>query len=674
MIVDVSRKTLRELFERLIAVSLAALAGVGALSAQGSAYFVPDNLVVSRSVYNNNAGNVTVGAPLPPNCAVPASCVLATYNGTYPSVWNNVLADASFGITSPIFLDQISPSGTRLSSLQVPNSSQNGITSASDQLVTSFSSKSEIALNLSSDHLYLTFMGYVAPVNAIDISNSNTPGVVDPTNPVGENAYRAVAQVDENANFHFTLTNAYSGNNGRAAILNNAGGANVIYTSGNAGNGGNPQPNGIIAGAGAQILTPSVAPESQQTPGTPTPVGSFNITQLGLPADKIGKDTNFRGLTIFNNVLYYTKGSGSNGVNTVYFVDTTGTVCTDTKGVGLPAVSASLPTSPLAYNSAVLQTKGVDPNNMCILSGFPTALKSTTSFPFGVWFADPNTLYVTDEGNGDTTYSSASDIYTKAGAQTTAGLQKWIFTSGVWKLAYTLQAGLNLGVPYTVANYPTGNNGATGLPWPPATDGLRNLTGTVNWNHTATIYAVTSTVSGNGDQGADPNNLVAITDNIGAATLPPSESFATVYRAGFGEVLRGVSFTPGTGTVAMAVNVNTDYGTSTAPPNTFNIDSEGALHVAILGSPTFNVTTIDPSTVKFGPNGASNVGQPFLEDVNADGIPDLVLSFVPKAAGFGCSDTVAVLSGQTLGKQPFFATQTVQTTHTLPYPLGVCQP
>jgi hypothetical protein len=57
---------------------------------------------------------------------------------------------------------------------------------------------------------------------------------------------------------------------------------------------------------------------------------------LGDAIDKIGKDTNFRGLTIFRNVLYYTKGSGSNGVNTVYFVDPTGTVCTNTNGVGFP--------------------------------------------------------------------------------------------------------------------------------------------------------------------------------------------------------------------------------------------------------------------------------------------------------------------------------------------------
>ena len=60
-----------------------------------------------------------------------------------------------------------------------------------------------------------------------------------------------------------------------------------------------------------------------------------------------------------------------------------------------------------------------------------------------------------------------------------------------------------------------------------------------------TIWAITSTVSGNGDQGADPNKLVAITDQLGATTQP-AESFATERSAGFGEVLRGVSFTPGT--------------------------------------------------------------------------------------------------------------------------------
>jgi len=61
---------------------------------------------------------------------------------------------------------------------------------------------------------------------------------------------------------------------------------------------------------------------------------------------------------------------------------------------------------------------------------------------------------------------------------------------------------------------------------------------------TATIYGITSTVSGNGDQGADPNKLVAITDDLNATTLHGSEHFKVVRSAGFGEVLRGVSWTP----------------------------------------------------------------------------------------------------------------------------------
>jgi len=151
---------------------------------------------------------------------------------------------------------------------------------------------------------------------------------------------------------------------------------------------------------------------------------------------------------------------------------------------------------------------------------------------------------VADEGNGTDTYANGQ--YTAAASQSTAGLQKWVFDSsaGEWKLAYTLTAGLNLGQPYTVPGYPTGINSVTNLPWSPATDGLRNITGRVNANGTVTIWAITSTVSGGGDQGADPNKLVEITDPLSATSPTAGESFRTVKMAGFGEVLRGVSFSP----------------------------------------------------------------------------------------------------------------------------------
>jgi hypothetical protein len=550
----------RSLSNTRFAIALLATTALGGTLAYADeiTFFLPGNLLVSRSVYDSPANIITPGVTqLPPNCVAP-NCVTAVADGTYPTVFNNVLADASFGVTAKIVLDEMLPlpNGDVVQSVEVPNSSTHGVKTNSDQMVTSFSSKSEIALNLSLDRTSVSFMGYLSPVNQIDVSNSNTPDVFDPTNPVPGTDFRVVASVDQFGQFHLTKTNAYSGNNGRSAILNNAKGANVYYTTGNAGNGGNPQPNGVIVGGGAQIMTPSRLPLAQQMdPGQPTPVGSFSITELGLKADKIGKDTNFRGLTVFNNVIYMTKGSGSNGVDTVYFIDTSGSAngkpAACQTGSGVPNPSATLPVTPIAFNAANLQTQGVTPFNMCILNGFPTSLAKASSpapmAPFGVFFADAKTLYVSDEGNGDTTFSGNS--FTVAAAQTTAGLQKWVLNemTHTWSLAYTLQAGLNLGVPYTVKNYPTGINVATGLPWSPATDGLRNITGQVNGDGTVVIYAITSTVSGGGDQGADPNKLVMIKDKLKATTLPANESFTTVRTAKSGEVLRGVSFTPGTG-------------------------------------------------------------------------------------------------------------------------------
>lgn len=127
----------------------------------------------------------------------------------------------------------------------------------SDQIVTSFSSKSELALNRSADGRSLTFVacrggpgcgGFpVSPTapNLLDISNSNTPGVCDPTNPiitsyVGNLAlptayYRSVAEVDADGHLSITEGNAYSGNNGRAA-KNAANGLYYMVGNDNSGN------------------------------------------------------------------------------------------------------------------------------------------------------------------------------------------------------------------------------------------------------------------------------------------------------------------------------------------------------------------------------------------------------------------------------------------------------
>jgi hypothetical protein len=75
----------------------------------------PGNLLLSRSVYDNQASNVTVGEALPPNCVAAnvaaGSCVTAAYDGAYPYVFNNAPIDGSFGITSRILIDQVTPWG-----------------------------------------------------------------------------------------------------------------------------------------------------------------------------------------------------------------------------------------------------------------------------------------------------------------------------------------------------------------------------------------------------------------------------------------------------------------------------------------------------------------------------------------------------------------------------------
>ena len=474
--------------------------GVVAASAQAASWqhgqghgggkLVPGNLLVSTTNYAPAA--ITAGVTkLPPECgttAAAAPCATAVADGDdFPSVFNNASIDAFFGIASPVYLDELSPWGRHIATIPVP----------ADQFATSFSSKSELALNLSPEGNYVSFMGYDATPGEIDVSNANTRGVIDPGNGDVGQYYRVAAQLDRWGHFTFTRTNAYSGDNGRAAITNDEHGQDLLYAAGNAG-------------------------QSKSPPG-----------------------------------------SGSNGVNTVYFVDTTGKACPSTSatpGVGLPVPGAQLPTSPpnLAVQNLGSTSKpnnALLPTNMCILKGFPTTLAASTTspinYPFGMWFANDRTLYVADEGSGDNTYDSATNTYVNstAAAQPEAGLEKWVLSGGSWRLAYTLQNGLDLGQPYTIPGYPTGLNtgpGGGGGPWSPATDGLRALTGRVGRDGVATIWAVTSTVSGSGDTGADPDKHVTTSDPVAAVTPPSWERFWTVRTAKFGQVLRGVSFTPGT--------------------------------------------------------------------------------------------------------------------------------
>lgn len=163
-----------------------------------------------------------------------------------------------------------------------------------------------------------------------------------------------------------------------------------------------------------------------------------------------------------------------------------------------------------------------------IAPGFPTDSAKATGgnfTPFAVFFANATTVYVTDEGSGDET-----DIASHA------GLEKWSLVDGVWQLDYVLTKGL-IGTVDTIL---VGYDGQ----YPDVTTvGLRNLTGVVRQDGTVTLWATTSSASG--DQGADPNKVVRIPDGLAATSFTgpvTQESFDPIAGPTYGTVYRGVAY------------------------------------------------------------------------------------------------------------------------------------
>lgn len=488
----------------LRAVALAS--GLVALQASQVAHaqaFGPGNLIVSRTVYEGTASTVTVGQSLPGGGT-------AIGDGTFANVFKNESPDPSFGVTSPIYIDQLSTNGTRISSLAVD----------SNQITTSFASKSELALNISSDGKSVSFMGYNAPKNTLDVSNSNTAAVFDATNPVKSTYARAIGNINLSTGaVQITNVNAYSGNNGRAAVLVNG----QYYMVGNAGNGSatgvglsqlsdNTGVQRIAAGASGNTTAVGVALGSY---GSSTGYQrGFSLAQLPDPAnpgknyaaDKTGKDDNFRGMTVFNNTLYVTKGSGSNGVNTVYQVGAKG----------------ALANGGVLDNAAITILPGFNTVSEKVLEAAGTA----TSHPFGIQFLTDKLMVVADEGDGVR--------LGVAGKVETGGLQLWkADDAGNWSLAQTFQQGL-VGQKYS----------PNGLGWQVQEDGLRNIAVQKNADGTWTVYGTTSTVSDEltHDLGADPNEIVSIT--IDANSTAANTAFSVLSVANVGERFGGLAMAP----------------------------------------------------------------------------------------------------------------------------------
>ena len=92
-------------------------------------------------------------------------------------------------------------------------------------------------------------------------------------------------------------------------------------------------------------------------------------------------------------------------------------------------------------------------------------------------------------------------------------------------------------------------------------------------------------------------------------------------------------------------------------PNSINTNSKGTIPVAILSTPDFDAPSeVDKSSLTFGITGDEDSLAKCTkssEDVNGDGLQDVVCHFKTQDTGFEKGDTEGILKGTTLGGVPF---------------------
>jgi hypothetical protein len=100
-------------------------------------------------------------------------------------------------------------------------------------------------------------------------------------------------------------------------------------------------------------------------------------------------------------------------------------------------------------------------------------------------------------------------------------------------------------------------------------------------------------------------------------------------------------------------------------PNSINLGSNGKVPVAILSSPTFDASTVDPASVTLAGaqvalKGKGDKYMAAVQDVNGDGLPDLIVHVDTTAFTPSPGDTEAVLAGKTYAGLCIRGTDTVR--------------
>jgi N-acetylneuraminic acid mutarotase len=237
----------------------------------------------------------------------------------------------------------------------------------------------------------------------------------------------------------------------------------------------------------------------------------------------------------------------------------------------------------------------------------------------------------------------------------------WTTKAPMLMASYTGIAGVVNGIIYIAA----GSSGDVEA-YDPATDtwttkAAMPVSGFVNGAAAGVVNGILYVVGGYNATGAvssvEAYDPVSDTWTSGSPMLSPRLRFGAgvingiLYAVGGGPdnpvLATNEAFTPSSPVITVTIDIKPG-----SFPNAIKPRDKGFIPVAILTTNTFDATTVDPLSVKFGPNGATEIhNKGHIEDVDGDGDLDLLLHFATQATGIKQGDVSASLTGKTFGGQ-----------------------
>ena len=206
-------------------------------------------------------------------------------------------------------------------------------------------------------------------------------------------------------------------------------------------------------------------------------------------------------------------------------------------------------------------------------------------------------------------------------------------------------------------NSPTIKAHITNIP-----SGVTSVSGVMLNGCEPTVQSSTSVSAGSATVEFDRSRAVqCLGTGTGAIPLGNSVTLSTTVQGtlGTGAVFTGQGQVQLLQGLSAAIDIKPD-----SRRNTINLNSRGAVPVAILSSPTFDARTVDPLTVtlagakvKLKPNGKPKTS---VEDVNDDGRKDLVVHVITQQLQLQVGDTSAELEGTTFSGIPIIGSDKVR--------------